>query len=91
MQARHNKVPNGSHPAEPRSFGRQIVIFCLLFYKSALSPMLPSFCKFYPTCSVYAREAVERHGVRRGLALAARRLLNCRPFSQGGIDPVPDA
>lgn len=91
MQAQHSNASNGSHPAEPPGFGQRIVIFCLLFYKSALSPMLPSFCKFYPTCSVYAREAVERHGVRRGLALAARRLLSCRPFSQGGIDPVPDA
>lgn len=91
MQAQHSKVSNGSCPSEPRSFGQQIAIFCLLFYKSALSPLLPSFCKFYPTCSVYAREAVERHGARRGLALAARRLLKCRPFSQGGIDPVPDA
>ena len=91
MQAQDSQLSNGSHPAEPRGFGQQIAIFCLLFYKSALSPLLPSFCKFYPTCSVYAREAVERHGARRGLALAARRLLKCRPFSQGGIDPVPDA
>ncbi|MCY4584690.1 MAG: membrane protein insertion efficiency factor YidD [Bryobacterales bacterium] len=90
MQAQHSKVSNGSRPSEPRSLGQWTVVFCLLFYKSALSPLLPSFCKFYPTCSVYAREAVERHGARRGLALAARRLLKCRPFSQGGIDPVPD-
>lgn len=91
MQGRLSTVPNGNDPAETPSLGKQIVVFSLLFYKSALSPLLPSFCKFYPTCSVYAREAVERHGVRRGLALAARRLLRCRPFSQGGIDPVPDA
>lgn len=91
MQARHNNVPNGSRPSEQNSFGQRIAVFCLLFYKSALSPLLPSFCKFYPTCSVYAKEAVERHGARRGLTLAARRLLKCRPFSQGGIDPVPDA
>ena len=56
MQAQHSKVSNGSRPSEPRSFGQQIAIFCLLFYKSALSPLLPSFCKFYPTCSVYAKE-----------------------------------
>jgi hypothetical protein len=53
--------------------------------------MLPSCCKFYPTCSIYAKEAVERHGVARGLLLAARRLLRCRPFARGGHDPVPDA
>lgn len=91
MQAQHSRVSKVNLPSEPHGFGRRIAVLCLLFYKSALSPLLPSFCKFYPTCSVYAREAVERHGVRRGLVLAARRLLKCRPFSQGGIDPVPDA
>jgi len=91
MQGRLSTAPNGNDPAETHSLGQQIVVLCLLFYKSALSPLLPSFCKFYPTCSVYAREAVDRHGVSRGLALAARRLLQCRPFSQGGVDPVPDA
>jgi hypothetical protein len=83
-----------SHLVPPRptqSLGQQAVVFGLLFYKSALSPMLPSCCKFYPTCSIYAKEAVERHGVARGLLLAARRLLRCRPFARGGHDPVPDA
>ena len=78
-------------PYETRTLGQQIVIFCLLFYKTSLSPVMPSSCKFHPTCSMYAKEAVERHGVRRGLILAARRLLRCRPFSPGGFDPVPDA
>jgi len=91
MKDRLSTAPNEHDPAASPSLGQQIVVFCLLFYKSALSPLLPSFCKFYPTCSVYAREAVERHGVSRGLSLAARRLLRCRPFSQGGFDPVPDA
>jgi putative membrane protein insertion efficiency factor len=81
-----------SHLVPPKpSLGQQAVVFGLLFYKSALSPMLPSCCKFYPTCSIYAKEAVERHGVARGLLLAARRLLRCRPFAPGGHDPVPDA
>ena len=71
--------------------GRRAVTFLLAAYKAFLSPLLPSSCKFYPTCSAYAQEAVERHGVARGLALAARRLLRCRPFSPGGYDPVPDA
>jgi len=71
--------------------GQHVVVFLLLFYKNALSPLLPTFCKFHPTCSIYAKEAVERHGVVRGLTLAARRLLRCRPFAPGGHDPVPDA
>ncbi|MDA1312423.1 MAG: membrane protein insertion efficiency factor YidD [Acidobacteria bacterium] len=78
-------------PYETRSLARQVVIFCLLFYKTTLSPVMPSCCKFYPSCSMYAKEAVEKYGVRRGLMLTARRLLRCRPFSPGGFDPVPDA
>lgn len=71
--------------------GARVVVFLLSLYKAFFSPLLPSSCKFYPTCSVYAMEAVQRHGVVRGLSLALRRLLRCRPFSPGGYDPVPDA
>ena len=72
-------------------WGRGVVLTLLAVYKGGISPLLPSFCKFYPTCSVYAMEAVERHGVGQGLWLAAKRVLRCRPFSPGGHDPVPDA
>ena len=72
-------------------FGRGLVVALLVMYKGGISPLLPSFCKFYPTCSVYAMEAVERHGVSRGLWLAAKRVFRCRPFAPGGHDPVPDA
>ncbi len=71
--------------------GRKLVVTALVVYKGGISPLFPSFCKFYPTCSVYAKEAVERHGVSRGLWLAAKRVLRCRPFAPGGHDPVPDA
>jgi len=55
-----------------------------------LAPFVGGACKFYPSCSNYAYEAVARHGARRGSVLAAKRLLRCRPFTQGGFDPVPD-
>ena len=58
-------------------------------YKRFVSPLLPPACRFTPTCSEYAREAVTRHGVSRGLALSARRLARCHPFQAGGPDPVP--
>ncbi len=58
------------------------------FYKRCLSPAIPSACRFYPTCSQYAREAIERYGARRGSWLAVRRLLRCRPFGPKGYDPV---
>jgi putative membrane protein insertion efficiency factor len=59
------------------------------FYKRAISPWLPPACRFEPTCSIYAREAIERHGFVKGMGLALRRLLRCHPFHAGGYDPVP--
>lgn len=61
----------------------------LKFYKAAVSPLLPRACRYEPTCSVYAREAIERYGFRRGAWLAIRRLARCHPFRPGGFDPVP--
>ena len=58
-------------------------------YQRAISPLLPPACRFVPTCSVYAFEAIERHGVRLGIWLAVRRLARCHPFCAGGYDPVP--
>jgi putative membrane protein insertion efficiency factor len=68
---------------------RTPVIGLLRFYKAAISPYLPPACRFEPTCSVYAAEAVELHGVIHGSYLAVRRLLRCHPFHKGGFDPVP--
>jgi len=67
---------------------RIIVISLLRFYKRFISPLLPAACRFEPSCSEYAREAVELHGVWRGGLLAAWRILRCNPFSKGGFDPV---
>ncbi|MGH9405777.1 MAG: membrane protein insertion efficiency factor YidD [Terriglobia bacterium] len=58
-------------------------------YQVLISPALPSSCRFYPTCSAYAYEAVETWGFERGLWLAWRRVARCHPFGKGGYDPVP--
>lgn len=68
---------------------RRAAVLVLTAYKRWISPLLPPACRFYPTCSEYAREAIAAHGVRRGCGLAAWRLLRCQPFSRGGFDPVP--
>jgi putative membrane protein insertion efficiency factor len=57
-------------------------------YKWILSPVLPSTCRFYPTCSEYMREAVERYGAAKGVWMGVRRLVRCHPFQAGGYDPV---
>jgi putative membrane protein insertion efficiency factor len=69
--------------------GARAAAAALAAYKRFVSPLLPPACRFTPTCSDYAREAVLRHGLSRGLALAARRLVRCHPFHAGGHDPVP--
>ena len=68
---------------------RTTLIALLRFYKSGVSPFLPSACRFHPSCSVYMRESVERFGSRRGMWLGIKRLGRCHPFSAGGVDPVP--
>ncbi|MCA1607014.1 MAG: membrane protein insertion efficiency factor YidD [Acidobacteria bacterium] len=67
---------------------KSLLIALLRFYKLAISPFLPSACRFSPTCSVYAAEAISKYGALRGSGLAVRRLLRCHPFSAGGYDPV---
>jgi len=69
--------------------GTRVAIALLDAYKRFLSPLLPRACRFEPTCSVYAREAIVRHGFGRGAVLAIKRLARCHPFHRGGLDPVP--
>jgi putative membrane protein insertion efficiency factor len=58
-------------------------------YKKIISPWLPQTCRYYPTCSEYTTQAIEKHGVAKGLCLGAKRIFRCHPFNQGGYDPVP--
>lgn len=68
---------------------QRAMLALLRFYKRNLSPTLPPACRFVPTCSVYAMEAIEKYGAIRGGFLAVKRLLKCHPFHPGGYDPVP--
>lgn len=62
----------------------------ILFYKKCVSPLLPNVCKYYPSCSTYMLEAIERFGVFKGIRLGALRISRCAPWGEGGFDPVPD-
>jgi putative membrane protein insertion efficiency factor len=71
------------------AFAVRVLLGAIRVYQILLSPLMPSSCRFHPTCSRYAYEAIEVHGVRRGSWLALRRLLRCHPFTPGGVDAVP--
>lgn len=68
---------------------QSLVTVCLRQYKRWISPMMAPHCRFYPSCSSYAIEAIERHGLIRGGVLSVSRILRCNPFFKGGVDPVP--
>jgi uncharacterized protein len=71
-----------------RRIAQRVVIGLLGLYKRAISPMLPPACRFVPTCSEYAMEAIDRFGALRGGAMALWRLMRCHPLAHGGYDPV---
>jgi len=73
----------------PVSIGGRVLMALITAYRRWVSPFLGPHCRFAPSCSAYALEAVQRHGAVRGGALAVRRLLRCHPFNAGGVDPVP--
>ena len=81
--------PAPGPPEAPRRLPAALAIQAIGFYQRFISPLLPPACRFWPTCSRYAAEAIARHGLGRGGLLTIRRLLKCHPFNPGGYDPVP--
>ncbi|HEY8296399.1 MAG TPA: membrane protein insertion efficiency factor YidD [Candidatus Baltobacteraceae bacterium] len=75
----------------PSANVRSLLLAVLRLYKLVLSPLLPPACRFYPSCSEYAAQAIAKHGALRGSILAAKRLARCHPLNPGGVDPVPDS
>lgn len=73
-----------------RGSNMKTFVLVLIDIYQMLSKFMPRRCRFYPSCSEYTREAVEKHGVFRGLALGTKRILRCHPFHPGGHDPVPE-
>jgi putative membrane protein insertion efficiency factor len=73
-----------------RHWPRQLLIVLVRGYRLLLKPWLGNACRFEPTCSAYALQALQRHGALRGSALASGRILRCHPWCQGGLDPVPE-
>ena len=72
------------------ALGRGFLCCLIRTYQWVISPLLPGCCRFYPTCSSYAIDAINTHGALRGFWLAARRMLHCNPWGGAGFDPVPD-
>ncbi len=68
---------------------KKIALALIKGYKILISPLLGRNCRFYPTCSEYTHEAIQKHGLLKGLLLGTKRLLKCHPFHSGGVDPVP--
>lgn len=67
----------------------RVLVLAVRGYQVSIGPMLPASCRYYPSCSAYTIEALERHGALRGSWLSVRRILRCHPFRPGGYDPVP--
>jgi uncharacterized protein len=69
---------------------KKFFLLLIKLYKKGVSPLLGNNCRFYPTCSSYTYEAIEKHGVLKGIYLGMRRIIKCQPFHPGGHDPVPE-
>lgn len=89
MNEHATAIDDGTDEARP-SPGAWVLLLPLRFYRKYISPFLPPSCRFYPSCSTYAVEALTRFGAFRGSYLALRRLLRCGPWTMPGRDPVPE-
>jgi putative membrane protein insertion efficiency factor len=78
------------HQQHPSQWPRMVVLLPIWAYQKLISPVLGQHCKYHPSCSAYAVQAVQRFGILRGLVLAGWRLLRCNPWSRGGYDPVEE-
>ena len=85
MSSENASDASTSRPGRPA----RLLLLGLEAYRALLSPLLGGHCRFWPSCSAYAEEAVRKHGAWRGARLTLLRLARCQPFSRGGIDPVP--
>lgn len=70
---------------------KQLLLGMVRLYRLVISPLLPTSCRFYPTCSAYCEEAIGRYGALAGFRMSAKRLMRCHPWSEGGYDPVPES
>jgi len=93
IRASGNRIGASAQGSFPQSMSRtaRLLLFALRVYQTFFSALMPSACKFYPSCSHFAVDAVRIHGARRGSWLALRRISRCHPFTRGGVDLVPDA
>lgn len=71
------------------SFFETLLLLAIAVYRKAFSPLLPPACRFYPTCSHYAEDAIRKHGIGRGGYMSLKRIARCHPWNSGGYDPVP--
>ena len=69
---------------------KHLAILLIEFYRKFISPLFPARCKYYPSCSAYAQQAFKKHGFFKGFILSGWRILRCNPFSEGGVDHVPE-
>ncbi|GEK91304.1 membrane protein insertion efficiency factor YidD [Alkalibacterium kapii] len=69
---------------------KTLLLALVKFYQKLISPLFPPSCRYYPTCSHYTVEALEKHGAMKGTVMSASRILRCNPFFKGGVDKVPD-
>src|SRR5579864_8968776 len=91
LHSEHGAGQRAEYRAENMSLAARALLFAVRVYQAFFSALMPSACKFYPSCSHYAAEALKIHGARRGSWLALRRVSRCHPFTRGGVDLVPDA